>query len=42
MKRITREKVKVEPNTSILRTFDLPTIQHYFPEYEETIRTLLK
>ncbi len=31
-----------EPNTSILRTFDLPTIQHYFPEYERTIRTMLK
>lgn len=30
-----------EPNTSILKTFDLPTIQHYFPEYENTIRTLL-
>jgi len=31
-----------EPNTSILRTFDLPTIQHYFPEYENTIRTMIK
>jgi hypothetical protein len=31
-----------EPNTSILRTFDLPTIQRYFPEYERTIRTLLE
>jgi len=31
-----------EPNTSILRTFDLPTIQHYFPEYEKTIRKMLK
>jgi hypothetical protein len=31
-----------EPNTSILRTFDLPTIQHYFPDYERTIRKLLK
>ena len=30
-----------EPNTSILRTFDLPTIQRYFPEYETTIRTRL-
>jgi hypothetical protein len=31
-----------EPNTSILRTFDLPVIQQYFPEYERTIRQLLK
>lgn len=31
-----------EPNTSILGTFDLPKIQSYFPEYEETIRTMLK
>jgi hypothetical protein len=31
-----------EPNTSILRAFDLPTIQRYFPEYEKTIRTMLK
>jgi hypothetical protein len=30
-----------EPNTSILRAFDLPTIQRYFPEYEKTIRTML-
>ena len=28
-----------EPNTSILGEFDLPKIQRYFPEYEETIRT---
>jgi hypothetical protein len=27
-----------EPNTSILRRFDLPVIQTYFPEYERTIR----
>jgi hypothetical protein len=27
-----------EPNTSILRRFDLPLIQTYFPEYEQTIR----
>ncbi|MBZ0257295.1 hypothetical protein K8I31_14600 [bacterium] len=27
-----------EPNTSILSRFDLPLIQHYFPEYEETIQ----
>jgi len=30
-----------EPNTSILSSFDLPTIQRYFPEYERTIRTML-
>ena len=30
-----------EPNTGILRSFDLPTIQRYFPEYERTIRTML-
>jgi hypothetical protein len=29
-----------EPNTSILRSFDLPAIQRYFPEYERTIRTM--
>src|SRR5262245_484716 len=28
-----------EPNTSILAEFDLPKIQRYFPEYEDTIRT---
>ena len=26
-----------ESNTSILRFFDLPVIQRYFPEYERTI-----
>ncbi|MFN3322273.1 MAG: hypothetical protein ACK5AZ_02155 [Bryobacteraceae bacterium] len=26
-----------ESNTSILRSFDLPVIQSYFPEYERTI-----
>jgi hypothetical protein len=26
-----------EPNTSILRAFDLPVIQQYFPEYEQTV-----
>lgn len=31
-----------ESNTSILREFDLPKIQRYFPEYEQTIRTMLK
>ena len=29
-----------EPNTSILRQFDLPVIGRYFPEYERTIRAL--
>jgi hypothetical protein len=27
-----------EPNTSILSSFDLPLISHYFPEYEHVIR----
>ncbi len=27
-----------EPKTSILRSFDLPIIGHYFPDYEATIR----
>ena len=27
-----------EPNTSILKTFDLPVIGRYFPEYEGEIR----
>jgi hypothetical protein len=27
-----------EPNTSILRSFDLPVIGRYFPEYETTMR----
>jgi hypothetical protein len=27
-----------EPNTSILRNFDLSVIAHYFPEYEQTIQ----
>ena len=31
-----------ESNTSILRRFDLPVIGQYFPEYEKTIKTLLK
>jgi hypothetical protein len=31
-----------EPQTNILKTFDLPEIQRYFPDYEHTIRTLLK
>jgi len=28
-----------EPNTSILRSFELPVIGRYFPEYETTIRS---
>ncbi len=31
-----------ESNTSILRSFDLPVIGQYFPEYEKTIRGMLK
>lgn len=31
-----------ESNTSILRSFDLPLIGHYFPEYEKTIQSMLK
>ncbi len=27
-----------ESNTSILRSFELPVIGHYFPEYERIIR----
>lgn len=30
-----------EPNTSILRSFDLPVIGRYFPEYERVIRSML-
>ena len=30
-----------EQNTSILRTFDLPLIGRYFPEYERTIKGIL-
>ncbi len=30
-----------EPNTSILRNFELSVIQTYFPEYETTIAKLL-
>ena len=30
-----------ESNTSILSRFDLPIIERYFPEYEETIKKLL-
>jgi hypothetical protein len=31
-----------EPNTSILRSFDLPVIARYFPEYERVIRGMMK
>ncbi len=31
-----------EPNTSILRSFDLSVINRYFPEYEQTMRDQLK
>lgn len=31
-----------EPNTSILPSFDLPVIGHYFPEYEREIQAWLK
>jgi hypothetical protein len=31
-----------EPNTSILPSFDLPVIGHYFPEYEREIQTRLQ
>jgi hypothetical protein len=31
-----------EPNTSVLRSFELGVIAGYFPEYEQTIRGLLK
>ena len=31
-----------ESNTSILRSFELSEISHYFPEYEETIQEMLK
>jgi hypothetical protein len=30
-----------EPNSSILRTFDLPVIGRYFPKYESEIRKRL-
>jgi hypothetical protein len=31
-----------ESNTSILRTFDLPVIGRYFPEYEKVIRKIIR
>jgi hypothetical protein len=31
-----------EPNTSILRTFELPLIEKYFPQYEREIRKRLR
>ena len=30
-----------EPNTSILRSFDLPVIGQYFPEYERSVQARL-
>ena len=30
-----------ESNTSILRSFELPVIARYFPEYERTIKGML-
>ena len=30
-----------ESNTGILRSFELPVISSYFPEYERVIRTML-
>lgn len=30
-----------EPNTSILRTFELSVIQRYFPDFEQTMRKAL-
>lgn len=31
-----------EPNTAILDSFDLPVINHYFPDYEQEIRQRLR
>lgn len=31
-----------ESNTSILRSFDLPVISRYFPEYERTMKAWAK
>lgn len=31
-----------EPNTSILRQFNLPVIARYFPEYEQEIGAMLR
>lgn len=33
--------LKREDNTSILRTFELPVIGRYFPEYETTIKNTI-
>jgi len=30
-----------EPNTAILKTFDLPDIAHYFPEFEAEMQQRL-
>jgi len=34
--------LKRESNTSILRSFNLPVISRYFPEYERTIKGMLE
>jgi hypothetical protein len=34
--------LKRESNASILRSFDLPVIGHYFPEYERVIKGMLE
>ena len=31
-----------EPNTSILRSFELPVIGRYFPDYEHNMKALFK
>ena len=38
VRRSFRFLLEREPRTSILRSFDLPVIGRYFPEYEATIR----
>jgi hypothetical protein len=31
-----------ESNTSILKSFDLPVIEQYFPDYEAAVRGMIK
>jgi len=31
-----------EPNTSILRSFDLSVIRNYFPEYDRVIKSMIQ
>jgi len=38
LERSFRFLLEREPNTSILRRFELPVIARYFPEYEDEIR----